>query len=807
MSLSSFTGSTLDQEPQPLPCLQTHSNIGIHLIAQLAECTRVVAHLISRPGRVVDFSALTTNMAAPSQSPVRLAFGPFELNAAAEEVLKNGVRVRLSGQPFRILLTLLAQPGNVITREYLRDCIWGDGTFVDFEHGLDAAVNKLRRALDDSAENPRYIETVPGRGYRFIGTVERRLPPPAASVTGGKPSLADSRVALHTAETTLERLRIRSPLTAWISVAAVGTAFGIWGAITLLTTRLGSVPRPVVQFEISPPPGTIFAAPISRQPFAISPDGTRLAFTATGPNGTNVWIRELGSLDLRTVPGTEGAWALFWSLDSRSVFYSVKRTLKEANLETASSRSVANLPFNIMFGAWRSKGDLVLYSGDHTFYELFVENGAVRHLPGEHMRWPEFLTRDHFLHVVFDPALNRYRAMATDYASQKSVPLMETDSRVQFAPPRRSGELGHLLFMRGSGLLAQAFDANRLRLAGEPFPIVQNVIYFRPSASACFSVSENGVLVYQTGIPLSELNWYDRTGREVGIAGKPLPYVGPLRLSPDGRQVAAGVWSPDTGGIDIWIFEANGRQSRRLTFPPAVHSRPVWSADGKRLLFSSTRAGPPELAALEMAEGGKEQAVAAASRTPAQIESMIQMPTDWSKDGRFVAFDTGLGEEEQEVWLADLAGGKMMPLLHNEFAQYGGAFSPDGKRIAFVSNQSGRPEVYVQAFDLLLSPQLIGERRQLSRDGAWLVRWRPDGRELFYVGLDNWLHAVAVEEPLQFGEPKALFRIAGTPQYGTTSDFQFDVTMDGQRFIMTTTGSVAPPRYTVIENWQDKFHR
>ncbi len=128
-------------------------------------------------------------------------------------------------------------------------------------------------------------------------------------------------------------------------------------------------------------------------------------------------------------------------------------------------------------------------------------------------------------------------------------------------------------------------------------------------------------------------------------------------------------------------------------------------------------------------------------------------------------------------------------------------------RLAFVSTESGRPEVYVQEFDSLPSPRLVGETRQVSRDGAWMVRWRPDGRELLYLGTDNWLYAVPIKSPLQIGEAKPLFRIAGTPQHGTTSDFQFDVSANGQRFMMTTTGSVAPPAFTVIENWQEKFHR
>jgi hypothetical protein len=146
-------------------------------------------------------------------------------------------------------------------------------------------------------------------------------------------------------------------------------------------------------------------------------------------------------------------------------------------------------------------------------------------------------------------------------------------------------------------------------------------------------------------------------------------------------------------------------------------------------------------------------------------------------------------------------------LLHSPFPQWGLAFSPDGKQIAFVSLESGRPEVYVQGFAAAAEPHLTGPRRQVSTGGAWLVRWNGDGRELFFVGLDNVLNAAPVTGVAAVGDAKALFRIPGTPQYGTTRDFQFDVSADGQRFLMPNTGSVAPLPLTVIENWQEKFCR
>lgn len=735
-------------------------------------------------------------MATQSQSSTRLAFGPFEVNASADELLKSGTRIRLPGQPFQILLILLAHPGEVVTREQLREQIWSEGTFVDFEHGLNAAMNKLRRTLGDSAENPRYIETLPGRGYRFIGSVEHRLP-----------MLPDDPLARDIPAIAVP-YRVFSPTKARIALALVATVFGVWSMMTLLRTKPAETAHPVAQFTISPPPGALFEAPISRQSFAISPDGTRLAFTATDANGTRIWIRDIASLDMKAVPGTEGAWAVFWSPDSRSLFYSVKRQIKQANLDTGSTRSVANLPVMAMYGTWRSKDDLLLYLGARSTGEILVETGSLRVLRDTSMRWAQFLPgTDRFIHVLFDPELGRYRALATDYVTHQSVSLMETDSRVQYAPPNRQGGPAYLLFIRGGSLLAQPFDAEHLRLTGEPFPLVQNVPYFSPSASACFSVSENGVLVYQNGFPSSELHWYDRAGNVISSVGKGAPFNGTVRISPDGRRLIAGVWSPDSGGIDIWVFNEDGTESRRLTAPPAVHPRSVWSPEGTRVAFASSRTGPPRLAGLDIAQPSEEKPMMNTSATDQVSADQIQLPTDWSRDGRFIAYDISLGEEEREVWLADVSNGKIMPLLQNRSSQWGAVFSPDGKQVAFVSDESGRPEVYVQAFEATPSPRLIGERQQVSRDGGWIVRWRPDGRELFYVGTDNWLDTASVEGPLRFGGPKPLFRIAGTPQYGTTIDFQFDVARDGQRFLMSTTGSVPPPSFTVIENWQDKFHR
>ena len=576
-----------------------------------------------------------------------------------------------------------------------------------------------------------------------------------------------------------------------------------WLLRQVLQPDAGSPRRQVMQFEIPQPAGTIFAPPITRQALAVSPDGARLAFTATSANGTVIWLRDLASLEMKPLAATEGAWSVFWSPDSRSIYYGVKRTLKQYNLETGAGRTVAEVPSIAQLGTWRGNGDLLIYMGVGSLSELHPADGSVQEVPAaDGIRWPQFLPgRDSLIFSAYDGASHRSHVMAADYGSNKATTLMETGSRAEYAPPRRPGETGYLLFVRGGGLLAQAFDADHFRLSGEPFPIAQNVIYYGAVLSANFSLSASGVLVYQAGFPEAELKWYDRNGNEEGTASSGLPLWGQVRLSRDGKRLAATAWSADNGGTEVWTFDSEGREKRQVTSSD-VFRRPVWSPDGRRLAVGwSPAVGVPKLGILDVNSGKVE---------PFSVEPKDQphgLPTDWSPDGQFIVFEDGIGEEVEQVWIADFSGRRFVPLFQNKFPQWGTAFSPDGTQIAFVSIESGRPEVYLQRFEPAPVPHVVGERRQVSHEGAWLVRWDGKGREIFYVGLDNSLQAVKVSGPLAFASPQRLFRIRGAPQYGTTRDFQFDVSPDGQRFVIPTTGSVPPPPFVVIENWQDKFRR
>jgi Tol biopolymer transport system component len=670
-----------------------------------------------------------------------------------------------------------------------------------------AEASRLRGRLENfyaaTGKDDEVEITLPKGSYtpQFIARAQNAAPPDLV------PPIVESipePTVKPQSTTVASQFSIRSWLFAAAAVATAA-AFAVWGVLLL---RPPSAPRQVIQFEIPALPNTIFAPPISRQSFAISPDGTRLAFTLTGADGTSVWVRNLADLDQHRIAGSEGSWSLFWSPDSRSIYFTQKSLLKRTNLDTSTTQTVATLPYHAIYGTWRSNGDRLLYLGFPGPHELIPEDGPPQFTNDMEVRWAQFLPNsDRFLHVVFDTSRGKYQCVVTDFKSHQSTVLMDVDSRVQYAPSSHRGEPASLLFLRGGSLVAQGFDVDRLQLVGAALPIVDNIISFRPSAAANFSVSNTGILVVQTSFPTSELRWYNRAGDIVATAARPAPFVGSVRISANDGSVATGVWDANKGAADIWIFQHEGKDVRRLTFAPGGHYRPVWSPIDQRIAFGASQTAGPFLHFIDTVEAsgnGDELPLKGTQTIP--FPGDFQIPTDWSRDGRFIAYDTSLAEDERQLWVADSTTGVATSLSPKDVAQWGAAFSPDSHMLAFVSDQSGRPEVYVQAFESAPSPHLVGETHQVSRGGAWLVRWRPDGRELFYAGLDSKLYAVPLGPGVVSGEPKPLFLLPGNPKFDSPTDFQFDVLADGQRFVMTTAASATPPPYTVIQNWQDKFH-
>jgi dipeptidyl aminopeptidase/acylaminoacyl peptidase len=377
---------------------------------------------------------------------------------------------------------------------------------------------------------------------------------------------------------------------------------------------------------------------------------------------------------------------------------------------------------------------------------------------------------------------------------------METGSRVMYSRSVLTPETGHLLYVRGGNLLATPFDPRSLRITGEAMPVASSIYSFAKTGAADFSVSGEGAIAFQRYISRSQLVWVDRTGKQLATIGPANINVKSARLSPDGRRLATAIYDLERGQQDLWIFDVKTNSGRRLSADPALRDAPVWSPDSRTLAFLCQADGnPPKVHVRGLGEKDLDEMMPAAD---------FQMPADWSPDGRFVAYvNTGFprsaNETQGDVWVFDLARGrKPFPLLNTQFHEANPAFSPDGKWLAFTSNESGRAELYVQAFRSGDTARVIGERHLVSSAGALAVRWRRDGKELFYLGFDGRVQAVPVKlspKPA-FGPVKALFTISTEARAVIHSVLGFDVSADGSRFVIVKAPE--SPSLEVIRNWE-----
>jgi WD40-like Beta Propeller Repeat len=338
--------------------------------------------------------------------------------------------------------------------------------------------------------------------------------------------------------------------------------------------------------------------------------------------------------------------------------------------------------------------------------------------------------------------------------------------------------------VRENTLLAQPFDPNRQELSGDPVPVAERVQYDQGFFTAVFSISENGVLAYQAdsgSTNLSQLVWLDRSGKRVGTVGAPADYWIP-RLSHDGRRVAVTIDDPG----DVWTFDLSRGVSSRFTFDPADDTTGVWSPDDARIAFTSLRKGAGDIYQKTTTGTGTDGTLV--------TSGALKFATDWSADGRFLAFMTVGGPGRSDIWILSLADGKTTPYLSTEFDESDAQFSPDGRWMAFSSDESGKLEVYVQSFP---GP---GGKWQISTSGGAAPKWRRDGKEIFYLAPDGKLMAVDVQAAATFevGVPKALFdtRCKKAPTR------EYDVSSDGQRFLVNQAlGETTATPITLIQNW------
>ena len=649
----------------------------------------------------------------------------------------------------------------------------------------------------------------------LIGAILKDNPSPASDVQPGLPSALDRVVMTCLAKDPDDRrqnvrdiavqlswlLDERAPAAlpasagrhrwrerlAWaVAVAAVAAAVGL---VTFIASRPRAAILNATEFSVFPPEKMTFNPNPTAQ--AISPDGRVIVFAATPSNADSaLWIRPIDSLTARLLPGTEGANGPFFSPDSRSVAFFARGKLRKVDISGGPVLALADAPVNgirLRGGAW-NRGGVIVYP-PNTFGGLSRVSAAGDALAPA-------TTLDQSRHEVshgypcFLPDGRHFLFLASARPSEDSaVYVGSLDSNdVKLVLRTTSAALyattGHLLFSRDGTLMAQPFDVKRFSTTGDAIPVAEHVgVFFGGVAGG---VSETGTLIYRnaTGRAGTQLVWMDRAGKAGLVAGPPGQYQN-IALSRDEQHIAFDRSGQDT--YDVWLRDLQRQITSRLTFQRS--NVPVWAPDGRMVVFASSRTGTLNLYQRPSNMSAPDEVLLKLDAQP------IVFPSDWSADGQFVTYYRSDPKTQLDQWVLPMEGDrKPFPLLHAEFNESQGQFSPDGKWIAYVSDESGQPEIYVQSF-----PTLTG-KWQISSSGGSQPRWRRDGRELFYVAADRKLMAASVTLAPSFTVE------ATRPLFETLLPFapprqEYEVSADGQRFLLNLPLDTTSPPMTVVVNW------
>ncbi len=566
-----------------------------------------------------------------------------------------------------------------------------------------------------------------------------------------------------------------------------------------------------LKFSILPPEKTGF------QPgsLALSPDGTRLAFVAAGADGRNVlWLRAMDSADARPLPGTERAYSPFWSADSRSLAFFAEGKLKKVEASGGPPQVICDTRL-ARGGAWNREGTIIFAPfPTGGLYRVSAAGGRPVSLtkldPTRHEnshRWPSFLPDGrHFLYLTRNASRGPQqedRAIFLGSLDEKQPRrLITVNSNALFARTTPDGSEGSLLFERDGWLVARRFDPARGVFIGEPFSIAAKVRGADPLRAGSFTASDTGVLAYGGGTAsdMRQISWFDREGKALRTLGSPGLYMG-FELSPDEKRVALDLINLG-GEREIWLMELDRGVASRMTLTSSAELFPVWSPDGSRIAFGSS----PGMGRAELYQRPSSGAGAA---EPLLLSEARKVPNDWSRDGKFLLFGSsrplyGVGaDSKSELWALPLVGGHT-PFSVVQIPPFNvthGSFSPDVRWIVYVSDESGRQEVYVQSFP---EPSV---KRRISTDGGFQPRWRRDGKEIFYLAPDGQLVSAAVTtgtagSTLDVARPTPLFRTDAAAMEGSGDSMQYAVSGDGQRFLLSTPlQNLSAQPVTVVLGW------
>ncbi len=621
----------------------------------------------------------------------------------------------------------------------------------------------------------------------------------ASSVTPGMPSTSASTASAGSSSRTATRVGAPGPLprSRWLLLAlpaaiAVGALLGVW----IASRNRSSAAPATLQASILPPPGAVFSSSVTSPiPLAMSPDGSRIVYCArVGEGSDRLWVRSLATGDAHELAGTEGAQQPFFSPDGRALGFFAESKLKRVEVDGGPVITLASAT-DPRGGSWSARGVIVFAPDYRTpIFRVAADGGPAvattvldSTLHEETHRYPFFLPDGrHFLYLARRAGAGA-GAEPTIYAgaldSPERVGVVGVASNVVYAS-------GHLLYVRQSVLMAQPFDAKRLRVNGAAVSLLPDVRMDERFSRGVFSASQNGILACMVGkaSTRSQLLWVDRTGKRLGAVGEPATYFfgGAPEVSPDGTRAAITIVNEMRGQSDVWIVDLTSGSRRQLTVGEIDHYACSWGSDGHRVFMNSlTR---PNAALSFCASDGS----AYRDLDLRGVVGQDLIPWDESRDGRYLLVTRNPGAD---ILALPLEGqDKVLELAAGPTNENWPQFSPDGRFVSYASDQSGRDEVYAATF-----PQ-SDARWQVSQNGGVEPRWSRDGRELLFFDRDNHLNAVEVRPDAATFEPGAsrtLFQL-----HGAGGSWRYDTAPDGSRFLVSVPVEEEASRGIVlITNW------
>ena len=617
-------------------------------------------------------------------------------------------------------------------------------------------------------------------------------------IAEGRTSGSGTHVAPRTAPTRGKRV---SELFAWMFTAMASIA------VVVLAILLGvsGGNKPVVRTQIAPSEKLQFNfVGDSGGPPVISPDGTHIVFSARTEGKTQLFLRSIDQLNPGPLPGTEEATFPFWSPDSRSIAFFAGGKLKRMDIGGSPAINICDAEV-ARGGTWSSKGVIVFTrSAQQPLVRVSATGGTpapVTQLTEKYTthRWPIFMPDgEHFIYFAVNHNAPSGADAGVFWASldgRENKFLLHTLSNAIFTA-------GYLLFVRENALMAQHFNPSTGILEGEAMVLNDDIQVDASVWRGTFTASDNGILVYQPGTASGavRLTWIDNTGKEIGELSAPDAYMD-VQLSPDDKKAAVVI----SGQLSaIWIYDLLHKTRTRFSFGDGAYSSPVWSHDGKQLAYVGPAPGGKGYAAMAKAADGSGEA---RELIPIDLNQQagLQQLWDWSPDGRNILYNVGAsGGNGQDIWVLPLFGDrKPYPYAVGPGDQQYAQFSPDGRWVAYVSNETGQQEVYVAPFPW------TGAKWQISPSGGWVARWTRGGKEIVFQAAGTpktWIAEVDGHgSSFEVGAVRVLFESNNLAP--NISAAQYAVTSDGQRLLEITTGDAGRLPLTVIQNWTAELKR